>query len=147
MAVLNTGYKKILSCSLPLLIVFGGIILISILPDPPHPDDISKYLGGIPLNDKVGHLVMFSFLGFLISNFLWNLLQFKGLKNITVSTGFTLLVGVIHEIDQYFVGRGYELEDLVFDFLGGLLGAMAWHLLILIKPRLSKKAARGKLEV
>jgi VanZ family protein len=124
------------------MIVLCGIIFISILTDPPHPDDISNYVGGIPLNDKVGHVAMFFVLGFLISNFLMNLFKHKGLKNVIVSTGLTFLVGIIHEINQCFVGRGYEIGDLAFDLIGGFLGTIAWHVLIRIKSRLSNKASQ-----
>ena len=142
MAVLNPGYRKFLSSSLPLIVVLSGIIFISTLPDPPHPDDVSEYIGGIPLNDKVGHLIMFFGLGFLISNFLMNLFDYKGLKNLMTSTGLAFGVGVIHEINQYLVGRGYEIGDLVFDLIGGFLGATAWHVVVRIKSRLSKKTAQ-----
>ena len=135
---------KILSCSLPPIVVLCGIIYISILPDPPHPDDISKYLGGIPLNDKVGHLVMFFGLGFLISNFLEKMFKCLGLKNIVWATGLSFFVGIIHEIDQHLTGRGYEVDDLFFDLLGGLLGALAFNLFTRMNQRLSKGSAERK---
>ncbi|MFA6223179.1 MAG: VanZ family protein [Desulfomonilaceae bacterium] len=133
-----------MSCSLPLIVVFCGIIYISILPDPPHPDDISKFLGGIPLNDKVGHLVMFIGLGFLISNFLEKMFKCLGLKNVVRTTGLSFVVGIIHEIDQHLTGRGYEVDDLFFDLLGGFLGALAFNLFTRINQRLSKESADRK---
>lgn len=134
----NPIRRRVLFSCIPLVIVLSGILYISTLPDPPHPDDISRYLGGIPLNDKFGHLVMFFGLGFLISNFLGYLLEFKGPKNVALSTGLAFLVGVIHEVNQYVVGRGYEIDDLIFDLLGGFLGAVSWHILIAIKDGSSK---------
>jgi glycopeptide antibiotics resistance protein len=129
------------------MVVFCGIIYISILPDPPHPDDVSKYLGGIPLNDKVGHLVMFFGLGFLISNFLDKMFKCMGLKNVVWAIGLSLFVGIIHEIDQYLTGRGYEIDDLYFDLLGGFLGALVFNILFRINQRLSKKSVERKLAV
>ena len=82
----TSGYRKFLLGCVPLIVVLCGILYISTLPDPPHPDDISRYLGGIPLNDKFGHLVMFFGLGFLISNFLGYLLEFRGFKNVALLT-------------------------------------------------------------
>ena len=140
MTIFNPRSLKILSCTVPLAVVFISIIYISTMPDPPHPDDVSKYLGGIPLNDKVGHIVLFFGLGFLISNFMGKLFKYQGIKNVTISTGLSFLAGIIHEVDQYIIGRGYEVDDLFFDLLGGFLGAMVFYLLTRRSQQLPKEA-------
>jgi glycopeptide antibiotics resistance protein len=59
----------------------------------------------------------------------------------------SLFVGIIHEINQHLTGRGYEIDDLFFDLLGGFLGALAFNILSRINQRLSKESAERKSEI
>jgi VanZ family protein len=142
LVLVTKKWRKLIFTLAPLTFVLCGILYISTLTDPPHPDDVSKYLGGIPLTDKHGHLVMFFALGFLSANFLGNFFGLKSMKVVLLCTLLAFLIGVTHEIDQYIVGRGYEIEDVLFDVIGGFFGAVAWSLLVVIKYKRTDEASK-----
>ena len=76
--------------------------------------------GGFAFSDELQHLVMFSGLAFLV---------FRGVvktfrkDHVVVTLIISTLYGLSDEIHQIFVdGRFFSLLDLLFDFLGSVIG-------------------------
>lgn len=90
----------------------AGIWVASSLSNPPGTE-----LLGLPYQDKVAHLVLFSVQAAL--------LRIAGLRSLT-AVALTVLLGGIDEGHQAFVpGRSPDLADLAVDALGAALGVAA----------------------
>lgn len=86
---------------------------------------------GIPYFDKIGHFGMYGIWTFLIFN------AFSGNQNISLQRAFWstfilgTLIGILFEYIQYAMqlGRMFEVDDMIANGLGSLLGALiGWRL-------------------
>jgi VanZ family protein len=101
----------------PVMAYCGGIFYLSSLSTVPSTFTI------VP--DKIGHLMLYSGLGFLVALYLQ---RNHGLKTSVIwglAATFCLIYGISDEFHQYFVpGRSAEIGDVMADLAGGLVGAV-----------------------
>ncbi len=106
----------------PVMVYCAGIFYLSSLTIPPRTMDI------IP--DKLGHIVLYAGLGFLVARYLQSGPEFKGFAICSLAAVFCLIYGITDEFHQYFVeGRHAEIGDVVADFFGGTVGGLSYILL------------------
>jgi VanZ family protein len=79
------------------------------------------------LPDKLGHIVLYAGLGFLVARWLIGS-GFEGkAASVILPALFCFLYGITDEFHQSFVpGRTAEAGDVIADGMGGLLGACAY---------------------
>ena len=77
----------------------------------------------------VGNMIMFMPYGFFISYFL-------KLKQKSIILGLSLLVSCTIESTQYLIGRVFDVDDILLNILGGLLGYGVYRLVEYIQARL-----------
>ncbi|MDD3218143.1 MAG: VanZ family protein [Lachnospiraceae bacterium] len=97
---------------------------------------IEMLQGGISMYAIInlgGNLLMFFPVGFLFP-LLWE--RFRSMKK-TVCTGF--LISLMIECSQLFLARGTDVDDLILNTLGTLLGYGCYRLFVRIMPRFSQK--------
>jgi VanZ family protein len=90
------------------------------------------FISGFRLNDKLAHLLLYSGLGLVFSNFLYNLKpELSVIKSGLITFLFIILYGLSDEIHQMSVpGRNFSLLDLLTDAVGGTAG---WLFLFFIQ--------------
>ena len=71
---------------------------------------------------KCGHLLEFSLLGFLVCRLVRKIKTNVGRSYDAHGALFALLVGVFDEYIQSFTGRGSQVQDVLIDFVGAMLG-------------------------
>ena len=79
----------------------------------------------------VGNILMFVPLGFFATNYC----NLKGLGGVSI---IVLLSSVIIEITQYFIGRCFDIDDILLNVVGGIVGFLLCIALDAIKRRLPK---------
>jgi VanZ family protein len=125
----------------PVVVYCAGIFYLSSLTMPPGPMDI------IP--DKLGHILLYAGLGFLVARYLRIGRGFRRFAICTLAAIFCLIYGITDEFHQYFVeGRHAEFGDVVADFFGGIVGGLTHILLrrdrLKTDPRSCAPAGRGQ---
>ena len=110
----------------------AGIFYLSSLTMPPAPMDL------IP--DKLGHIILYAGLGFLVARYLRGRHGFGGFAVGALAAIFCLIYGATDEFHQYFVeGRNAEIGDIVADFFGGIIGGLAYILFVRGRLRADRK--------
>jgi VanZ family protein len=105
----------------PVVAYCAGIFYLSSLSMPPAPLDVFP--------DKLGHIILYGGLGFLVARYLRIGHGLGGLAIGALAAIFCLVYGATDEFHQYFVeGRNAEIGDVVADFFGGILGGSAYDL-------------------
>ena len=99
----------------------AAIFWISSISDPPSPSLFSA-------QDKLAHVFVFGFLGFLFSRSFRNQHEDLRLTRVMLVTLMVALYGGFDEVHQVFVpGREASLGDLAADAVGGFLaGIFFW---------------------
>ncbi|MFC1835199.1 VanZ family protein [Thermodesulfobacteriota bacterium] len=88
-----------------------------------------------PYADKIGHVVLYSGLGFLVARRLTHKGDLGRRHIYMISFLFCLAYGITDELHQRYVpGRMFEFADILADTIGGLVGA-AVHFLVARAPR------------
>ncbi len=83
------------------------------------------------LSDPVTHIVMFGILGFLLGRSFRKSFPLMGKRNLILWAFLvSFLLALINEVYQQLVipGRGFEIQDLIWDFVG--IGAAVIYLFI-----------------
>ena len=85
------------------------------------------------IKNILGNIMLFIPYGFLSAYLLKN-------KNITLTMFLSLIVSVTIEIVQYYIGRVFDIDDIILNVLGGLIGGLLFIGLdaIRLKVRLLK---------
>lgn len=79
--------------------------------------EIFRYEIGSPgfMKNVLGNIIMFMPFGFITSYLLNN-------KKISVITILTLIATLTIETVQYYIGRTFDIDDIILNLLGGILG-------------------------
>lgn len=77
----------------------------------------------------VGNIIMFVPFGLGIS-------QYLNSKTVTKPAIITLITSTTIETVQMFIGRSFDIDDIILNFAGGILGYLLYKLLTLIKDHL-----------
>lgn len=77
----------------------------------------------------IGNMVMFVPFGFFVSYFL-------KLEKAYSITFFTVITSVTIEITQLLIGRVFDVDDLILNFIGGIIGFGIYRLIHNIKDKL-----------
>lgn len=77
----------------------------------------------------IGNMVMFLPYGFFIAYFL-------KVKNIFIMLGLTLLASLSIETTQLLIGRVFDIDDIILNLLGGIIGYYLYRILDSIRERL-----------
>lgn len=116
--------------------ILAGIIFLADLKGTKY---LINFVGNIRYGDKIGHFVLFGIFAFLL-NLSFNLRN-VGFGKIRYLLGslIVLVIVTLEEFSQIFIRRRtFDLNDLVFDYLGiFLLGEMA-RLIFLYRKTLKK---------
>ena len=93
--------------------------------------EISRYQFGSRLFIKnvIGNMIMFIPYGFFISYILEE-------KKPFVPFFLTILVSVTIEITQYRIGRVFDIDDIILNIIGGVIGYIVYLMTIKIKNKL-----------
>ncbi len=99
---------------------------------------ISAYLAhsnvDLLLLNLVGNMVMFVPWGFGIV-LLWKSNQ-KPMRVILLCLGFTVFI----EFVQLFIGRSVDVDDLILNFIGGILGSISYFIVVRVFPKIKNLA-------
>lgn len=79
----------------------------------------------------VGNIVLFIPFGYFVTNYL----KGKKLHHILIPS---LLISLTAELIQYFIGRAYDIDDIILNVVGAILGFMFYISLRAIKQHLPK---------
>jgi len=91
------------------------------------------------LSDPVGHVVMFGVLAFLLWRSFWKNFHLRGKRNLILWAFLaSFLFALANEVYQQLIipGRGFEIEDLIWDFVG--IGVVAGYLSITFPKTMRK---------
>ncbi len=83
--------------------------------------EILRYDIAAPLfwRNVVGNIVVFAPFGYIITDIIY---MFTKRMNVFISFGFTVLMSSSIEFIQMFIGRSFDIDDIILNSLGGLLG-------------------------
>ncbi|MGO9570160.1 MAG: VanZ family protein [Desulfomonilaceae bacterium] len=102
---------------IPVMIYCGGIFCLSSL------STVPAAFTSVP--DKVGHVILYAGLGFLVALYFKRNHQLSTLPIWGLAAAFCFIYGISDEFHQYFVeGRCAEIGDVIADLIGGVLGAI-----------------------
>ena len=95
-------------------------------------EEMFRYEFGTQLFYKnvVGNMLMFIPYGFFISYFL-------KIKKPWLILLLTTLVSITIEVTQLLIGRVFDIDDIMLNIVGGLLGFIIYYLLVKIKSKIS----------
>ena len=77
----------------------------------------------------VGNILLFVPFGFFVT-------YYVNIKKISTMFLMTVGVSLVIEIVQYFIGRSFDIDDIILNVTGGILGFMVYVALDAIKERL-----------
>ena len=75
------------------------------------------------IRNVVGNILLFIPFGYLISDVIYMTTKHK---NVFVSLVFTLLTSAGIETIQMYIGRSFDIDDIILNFIGGLFGYIAF---------------------
>lgn len=81
------------------------------------------------IKQVLGNIVLFVPLGYFVSYYC----KIKGIVGITI---VSLLSSVTIEIVQYFIGRSVDIDDVILNVIGGIIGFLLYKLLKSINEKL-----------
>lgn len=95
-------------------------------------EEMFRYEFGTQLFYKnvVGNMLMFIPYGFFISYFL-------KIKKPWLILLLTTLVSIMIEVTQLLIGRVFDIDDIMLNIVGGLLGFIIYYLVVKIKSKIS----------
>ena len=87
--------------------------------------EIMRYDIAAPLfwRNVVGNIVVFAPFGYIITDIIY---MFTKRMNVFISFGFTVLMSSSIEFIQMFIGRSFDIDDIILNSLGGLIGFIAF---------------------
>lgn len=97
---------------------FAFLVLIIYQADTAHYNFAFKMVGKIPFGDKIGHIVLYGIMAFLLNY------GFRGKKwlNLSVGSLIVFMFAFLEELSQaYFPSRSFDLADVLADILGIVL--------------------------
>ena len=83
------------------------------------------------IRNILGNILLFIPFGFFASYYLNS-------RNVKAPLIVTLIVTASAEIMQYYIGRVFDIDDIILNIVGGFLGYLLFVLLITIKEKLPK---------
>jgi glycopeptide antibiotics resistance protein len=78
------------------------------------------------LRNVVGNIILFVPFGFLISDFINSR---AGKINIFITSLLTLVTSTSIETIQMFIGRSFDIDDIILNFIGSIIGYIAFKLI------------------
>ncbi len=94
------------------ILILAGIIFIA---DTKSTRYLLSFIKFVPYGDKIGHLILFGFLSILV-NWCLNFLRFY---RVLLGSLIVMVIVTIEEFSQIYIsGRSFDLQDLIFDFIG-----------------------------
>lgn len=97
---------------------FAFLVLIIYQADTAHYNFAFKMVGKIPFGDKIGHIVLYGIMAFLLNY------GFGGKKWLKLSVGslIVFMFAFLEELSQaYFPSRSFDLADVLADIIGIVL--------------------------
>lgn len=97
---------------------FAFLVLIIYQADTAHYNFAFKMVGKIPYGDKIGHIVLYGIMAFLLNY------GFGGKKwlNLSVGSLIVFMFAFLEELSQaYFPSRSFDLADVLADIIGIVL--------------------------
>ena len=93
--------------------------------------EILRYDFGTPgfMRQVVGNIVLFIPIGFFIT-------YYASIKNIGSAFLATLASSLVIETVQYFIGRSFDVDDIILNVIGGVLGFLIFVALDAVKKHL-----------
>lgn len=73
----------------------------------------------------LGNIVLFLPFGYLITDMI---IEKVGKCNIVITSVITLLTSLTIEIIQMFIGRSFDIDDIILNFLGGIAGFIIYKI-------------------
>ena len=95
--------------------------------------EITRYNFGsrLFLKNVLGNILLFVPFGFFVSWFLKN-------KKLKLTFGITMITSVSIELVQLYIGRVFDIDDIILNIVGGIIGYYIYHLFDLIREKLPK---------
>jgi len=78
------------------------------------------------LRNVVGNIILFVPFGFLISDFINSR---AGKINIFITSLLTLVTSTSIEVIQMYIGRSFDIDDIILNFIGSIIGYIAFKLI------------------
>jgi len=79
--------------------------------------------------NTVGNIILFMPFGYFASSFTHN-------KKILPISIITILISLTAELIQYKIGRAFDIDDILLNYVGSILGFLVYDLIIVIKDHL-----------
>lgn len=95
--------------------------------------EITRYQFGSPkfLKNVLGNIILFIPYGFFTTHYLKN-------NKVSLTIFLTLIVSLTIETVQYYIGRVFDIDDIILNVCGGILGFYIYRVLEKLKLKLSK---------
>ena len=96
------------------------ILLIIVLADAGVLGQYGGFIYNFPMDDKVGHFILYGILTLLINLALFRTFPDQSRSQLTIKCGLTLalLISLEEYSQQYFSNRSFDLVDLMFSYFG-----------------------------
>ena len=96
--------------------------------------EILRYKITSPLfyRNVIGNIAVFIPFGYLITDIIYMLTK---KSNIFMSLIYTIITSISIEIIQMFIGRSFDIDDILLNTLGGLIGILIYKLIHLFTRR------------
>lgn len=95
-----------------------------------------KSTSGLFFRNVIGNILLFLPFGYLITD----MVQSKANKcNPLITLLLTSITSISTELIQLFIGRSFDIDDIILNILGGLLGYIIYKILHIILKQVRKK--------
>lgn len=100
--------------------------------------EILRYRASSPLffRNVIGNIAIFMPFGFLITDMIR---EKVGKCNIFITTIITLLTSLTIETIQMFIGRSFDVDDIILNLVGGILGFIIYFITHIIYKRIPER--------
>lgn len=91
----------------------------------------------------IGNIALFIPFGFMITDMIK---EKAGKSNILITSLITLLTSTTIEVIQMFIGRSFDIDDILLNFIGGLLGFISYQIMLLLYKHIPEKYKTNRIK-
>ncbi len=91
----------------------------------------------------IGNIALFIPFGFMITDMIK---EKAGKSNILITSLITLLTSATIEVIQMFIGRSFDIDDILLNFIGGIIGFIAYQIMLLLYKHVPEKFKTNRIK-
>ena len=89
-----------------------------------------KITSGLFMRNVIGNIAVFIPVGYIVADVIKIVCK---KTNMVITVIYCLLTSLSIESIQYFIGRAFDIDDIILNFIGGILGCVLYKLIHLIQ--------------